>query len=71
MCGSSVVECEFGGILVPKCDIITYLGINFIFGDSLKVNCKKRTQKFMAAVSSVSQHEVFDYESLFSTLLKS
>ena len=48
---------------------ITYLGIDFTLGISLGVDFKKRNQKFMAAVSSMLLHKVFDYESLFSTLL--
>jgi hypothetical protein len=66
---SDVLEFKIGGNLVPKCDKITYLGIDFTFGSSLGIDCSKRTQKFMAAVSSILLHKVIGYESLFSTLL--
>ena len=67
--GSGVVEFELSGILVPWCDIITYTGIDFTFGSSEVVDCKKRSQKFISVVRSVLLHKIFSYKSLFSALL--
>jgi hypothetical protein len=46
-----------------------YLGIEFVLGSCLKVNCRKRIQKFMGSVSSVLQCKCYGYEDVFAEIL--
>jgi hypothetical protein len=46
-----------------------YLGIEFILGPCLKVDCRKRIQKFMATISSVLRCKMEGYEDVFATIL--
>ena len=67
LCESGVVEFELGGILVPMCDIITYLRIDLVLWGSLGMECKKHTNKIMVAFSAALLFKLFGYELLFST----
>ena len=46
-----------------------YLGVNFLVGSSLKVDCKPRIQKFIFSICSVLHHKVKGYESFFADIL--
>jgi Reverse transcriptase (RNA-dependent DNA polymerase) len=51
-------------------DKFTYLGITFVTGQSLKVECKHRVQKFISSVCSVLRYKVAGYETVFAEILK-
>jgi hypothetical protein len=46
-----------------------YLGIEFTLGFKLKVNCKKRIQKFLASISSILRCKLSGYENVFAEIL--
>ena len=67
--GNAVVQFELDSIVIPYRNEIAYLGIDFTFGDTISVDCRKRIQKFLAAVSLVLQNKVHGYELVFASIL--
>ena len=57
------------GKVLRWADSFCYLGINFLDGSILKVDCKPRIQKFISSVCSVLHHKVKGYESIFVDIL--
>ena len=45
------------GKVLRWADSFCYLGVNFLVGSSLKVDCKPRIQKFISSVCSVLHHK--------------
>jgi hypothetical protein len=60
-----------GDYILDWVDSLTYLGVEFLLGQCLKVNCIKKIRKFMAAVSSVLHCKVVGLESVFAEILVS
>ena len=56
------------GKVLRWADSFCYLGVNFLVGSSLKVDCKPRIQKFISSVFSVLHHKVKGYESIFADI---
>ena len=57
------------GKVLRWADSFCYLGVNFLVGLSLKVDCKPHIQKFISSVYSVLHHKVKGYESIFADIL--
>ena len=65
----SVKQPVLDGKVLRRADSFCYLGVNFLVGSSLKVDCKPRNQEFVSAVCSVLHHKVKGYESIFADIL--
>ena len=57
------------GKVLRWADSFYYLGVNFLVGSSLKVDCKPRILKFISSVCSVLHHKVKGFESIFADIL--
>ena len=54
---------------LPRVDKITYLGVTFIAGNTLLMDCKPRIQKFISAVCSVMRCKTVGLEYIFVEIL--
>ena len=74
----SLVGCLIGDIfpkffigskVIPKIELLVYLGVTFKFGNVLNIDFSDRCRKFMSSVCNVLRHKVTGYEDVFSEIL--
>ncbi len=56
-------------IILCWVDKFTYLGISFITGRQLKIDCKPRIQQFVSSIYSVLRYRVSGVENVFAEIL--